>query len=797
MMRTKVSGFAYFYPMHHLLGIRHHGPGSAKAVLSALEATPPDCLLVEAPADGIADFGLRIADCPDPQSAIRNPKSQIVPPVAMLIYDPKDLSRASYLPFAEFSPEWQAIGWAQQRGIPVRYMDLGMDANFALDEAERQNPQAALEFLEKMTPEERAFRSDPMAYLAQLAGYSDSERWWEVMFESAGNGAEIFAAIAKMMTALREGTDESPRTLLREAHMRQAMRQAMKDGFQNIAVVCGAWHVPALEGFEKIKASHDAALLKGIKKIKTTATWIPWSYDRLTFQSGYRAGIVSPAWYELIFSDLPPRGGKNAATHWMVQVAMLLRKEDLDASSANVIEAIRLAETLATMRRLALPGIDELREAAVTTICEGDLEKLQLIENKLITGKKVGSVPDDIPAVPLQKDIEQAVKSARLTKYWENTDEEWLGATAASPQGGIDLREESGRLKSHLLHRLNLLGIPWGRPMELNRHQSAGGFKEFWKLKWAPEFAIRIIEKGAWGNTVEEACVNFLTKKTEETTALPALTLLVKQTLNADLPAAFDLLLRKLENLAALTTDVYHLMEALPPLAQIVRYGNTRGTDVRAVELVVQHLVPRICIALPAAVLNLDEDASKEAFDKLMGVNRALGLLNDPAFFSQWFDCIAHISDNLRVNGILTGACTRVLFDKKIRTEAETAIRMEYSLSPATPPLEAAQWLEGFLQGSGLLLLHNNSLWNLLDAWVDGLNEYIFRDTLPLLRRTFSRFSAPERERMLGLAKQGQVVEKIAKVSDYEEGRAGRVLPLVKRLLFEFDSLSGGSGQSI
>jgi hypothetical protein len=167
-----------------------------------------------------------------------------------------------------------------------------------------------------------------------------------------------------------------------------------------------------------------------------------------------------------------------------------------------------------------------------------------------------------------------------------------------------------------------------------------------------------------------------------------------------------------------------------------------------------------------------------------MGVNRALGLLNEPLFFKQWFDCIDSIADNLRVNGILTGACTRILFDKKIRSEVETAIRMEYSLSQATPPLEAAQWLEGFLQGSGLLLLHNNSLWNLLDTWVDGLNEDVFRDTLPLLRRTFSRFPAPERERMLNLAKQGQVVEKIAQATDYEEERAARVLPLVRRLLY-------------
>lgn len=762
-----------------LLGIRHHGPGSSKAVLSALEANPPDCLLVEAPADGIADFGFRIADSADPKSAIHNPQSAIAPPVAMLIYDPKDLGRASYLPFAEFSPEWQAIAWAQQRGIPVRFMDLPMEMHFALDEAARENPQAALDFLDKMTPEERQFRADPMGHLARLAGYTDSERWWEAMFESAGNGAEIFAAISKMMAALREGTEETPRTLQREAYMRQTIRQAAKEGFQNIAIVCGAWHVQALEGFEKIKASHDAALLKGIKKIKTTATWIPWSYDRLTFRSGYGAGVISPAWYELIFSQ-----EKHAATHWMVQVAVLLRKEDLDASSAHVIEAIRLAETLATMRGLALPGIDELREAAVTTICDGDAEKMQLIENELVTGQKVGSVPDSIPVVPLQRDIEQLVKTTRLTKHWENTEEAWLGATAAAPQGGIDLREESGRLKSQFLHRLNLLDIPWGRLMELNRHQSAGGFKEFWKLKWSPDFAIRIIEKGAWGNTLEVACVNFLTKKTAETTTLPALTTLVKQTLNADLPAVFDALLRKLENLAALTTDVYHLMEALPPLAQIVRYGNTRGTDVQAVQMVVQHLVPRICIGLPAAVLNLDEDTSREAFGKLMAVNRALGLLNEPSFFNQWFDCIGHISDNLRVNGILTGACTRILFDKKVRSEVETAIRMEYSLSQATPPLEAAQWLEGFLQGSGLLLLHNNSLWNLLDTWVDGLNEDVFRDTLPLLRRTFSRFPAPERERMLNLAKQGQVVERIAQATDYEEERAARVLPLVRRLLY-------------
>ncbi|MBI5914641.1 MAG: hypothetical protein HY842_04635 [Bacteroidetes bacterium] len=768
--------------MLHLLGIRHHGPGSSRAVLKALEAHPPDCLLVEAPADAqglltIYDLRFTIAEADTPN------RQSLLPPVSMLIYDPKDLGKASYLPFAEFSPEWQAICFALSHDIPVRFMDLPMELSFALDEMERQNPQASLDFFpegtsEKTAPEERQFRIDPMAHLARLAGYADSERWWEVMFENPDHETDIFAATHQMVAALREGVEESSRTLQREAHMRQTIRQAAKDGFQNIAIVCGAWHVPTLHGFEKIKASHDAALLKGIKKIKTTATWIPWSYDRLTFQSGYRSGVISPAWYELLFSEK-----KEAATHWMINVARLFRAEDLDASSAHVIEGIRLAETLATLRGLAVPGIDELKEAAVTTICEGDGERLQLIENKLITGNKVGSVPDNVPVVPLQRDIEQAVKSARLTKHWETTDEEWLGATAANPQGGIDLREEPGRLKSHLLHRLNLLDIPWGKLVELNRHQSAGGFKEFWKMKWSPEFAIRIIEMGAWGNTLEEACVNFLTKKTAETSALPALTSLVKLTLNANLPAAFGSLLHKLENLAALTTDVYHLMDALPPLAQIVRYGNTRGTDIEAVEQVVRHLVPRICIGLPAAVHHLDEDASKEAFDKLLAVNRALGLLNEATYFGQWFDSLHNIADNAHVNGILAGACTRILFDKKIFSEAETATRMRFALSRASPPLAAAQWLEGFLQGSGLLLLHNSALWNLLDEWVGELGEENFSDVLPLLRRTFSRFPPPERERMLDLAKQGQVGAASPQVVDYDEDRAVVVLPMVRLLV--------------
>ena len=257
----------------------------------------------------------------------------------------------------------------------------------------------------------------------------------------------------------------------------------------------------------------------------------------------------------------------------------------------------------------------------------------------------------------------------------------------------------------------------------------------------------------------------------------------MKQTLNANLPDAFDKLLAKLENLAALSTDTYHLMDALPPLAQIIRYGNTRGTDVQAVKNVVAQLVPRICIGLPLALVSLDEDAAREAFDKVAAVNFSLNMLNEPAYLAQWHPTLKSIAENAQINGIITGACTRILFDKKLFSEEETAAKMRYALSRANAPLAAAQWLEGFLQGSGLLLLHNHALWNLLDEWVGELGEEHFTDVLPLLRRTFSRFPQPERERMMDLAKQEKVETGQQVILEFEMERAALVLPTARALL--------------
>ena len=95
----------------HLFCIRHHGPGSARSLLAALAALEPDCILVEGPPDAQEVLPLAL-------------HAEMAPPVALLVYARDDLQRAAFFPFAAFSPEWQAIRFGLERGVPVQLMDL-------------------------------------------------------------------------------------------------------------------------------------------------------------------------------------------------------------------------------------------------------------------------------------------------------------------------------------------------------------------------------------------------------------------------------------------------------------------------------------------------------------------------------------------------------------------------------------------------------------------------------------------------------------------------------------------------
>lgn len=705
-------------------GIRHHGPGSTRRLQKALRDQQPDCILLEAPQDAEAAF---------PYVA----NTGLIPPVAVLVYNPKDLQQAIYLPFARFSPEWQAIKYGLKKDIPVRAMDLPAGIQF------RQQEELKL----RLAPKEDApvpdrLVRDPLGYMAQLAGYADSERWWEATFEETEDDTQVFAAVLEMMQALREETQshESRENLLREAFMRKTLRKAIKDGFQNIAVICGAWHAPVLHDLARFPQKTDNATLRGLKKAKVNASWIPWSYERLARHSGYGAGVVSPAWYDLLFMRR-----SETAIRWMIKVARLFRKEDLDASSAHVMEAVRLAETLATMRGLRMAGIDELEEAAVSVLCRGEQAPLELIRERLVQGDVVGKVPDAIPSIPLQNDLQKSIKSARLTKEY---------VTSETVHKELDLRKPANLLASQLLHRLLLLGIPWGTPKQ-RKETETGRFAERWSLKWRPGYALRVIEAGMYGNTVAEATLAYTQHQLKKTKELSELTTLLDDVLKANLPMLVEELVQKVREQAAVTRDVLQLMAALPDLVGVWRYGSTYQTDEDALRTLIDELLPRIFAGLPATCVQMEEEPARGIFEHLLRLQGAISVLNDAGVFRDWWQTLHRVYENEQVHHLLRGLSARLLLNQGQVEVEEVAAAMSYALSTTEMVEDSARWLEGFLHGSGLLLVHQPELWGLVNEWVAQLPEDKLQEFLPVLRRTFSAFSATERQKMLQLVERG------------------------------------------
>jgi hypothetical protein len=754
-----------------IFGIRHHGPGCARSLRAALETLEPDIVLVEGPPDAQAVIPLLTAE-------------GMKPPVALLIYAPEKPAQAVYYPFATFSPEWQTLSYALASGIPARFMDLPQAFQLGKEEEESATPapppgplaapteQAATDQQEVINVREeiRPADQEPLDLLARAAGYSDYELWWERQIEQRRDMQGLFAGILEAMSELRaDPTPQNECEAQREAYMRQTIRAAQKEGFERIAVICGAWHAPVLTEQALQAEQGDAATLSGLKRVKVEATWIPWTSARLSYRSGYGAGVTSPGWYEHIWT-----ARDKASIRWSAQAAQLLRSEGLDASSASVIETVRLAETLAALRDLSFPGLGELHEAIQTVLCHGNAEPMALIRQRLEIGDQLGEVPAETPAVPLQRDLENKQRRLRLKP------------STAIEKLDLDLRKEHDRARSRLYHQLCLLNIDWGRPQRGTSKQ-LGTFHEYWQVQWQVEFAVRLIEANIWGNTTEKAASGHARHLAEQAQSLPELTELLNRVVLAELPEAIEHLLTCVQTRAAVAADVCQMMDALPPLALVAREGDVRETKSEHLLPVIDSLFERIVIGLPGACASLDDEAARAMIKSLNQADYSLEKLNREEQYARWLRVLASLAAREGVHGLVRGRCSRILFDKQQLNSEELQRAARLALSSAVPAGQAAAWIEGVLHGSGQLLLNQDGLWQALDRWLGELGPDSFVELLPFLRRAFSDFSGPERRamgekvRLLHTTASADGLQTSEVEIDHQ--RASEVLPVLAQLL--------------
>ncbi|HBF07400.1 MAG: hypothetical protein CMD81_03870 [Gammaproteobacteria bacterium] len=701
----------------HYFGIRHHGPGSSRLLVSALNDIQPSLILIEGP-----------SDCSDLIPLLCNAETTL--PVALLSYAATNAECSSFFPFAEYSPEYQACLWGQKTGAQTAFIDLPM--GYRLAQAIKQD--------DKAQQREECGQVDPIGLLARTAGYEDGESWWnDVIEEHQESHISLFAAIENAIAALREDAVEtgtiSQQDLIREAYMRLEIKNQCKAHDGPVVVVTGAWHTPALQ--EKHSLKDDKALLKGLPKKLTDrqikSTWIPWTTPRLAKASGYGAGVQAPMWYQHLWQH---QHNPHQLEHWIAQIAALLRLNGHVVSTASVIEATRLSHSLSHLRQKQRPGFEEVREAVIACLCYGESLQWQQIQETLLLGHDVGRVASSVPLVPLLEDLQVQQKAAKLK------------AEALQREVSLDLRTPIGLAKSTLLHRLRVLGVPWGQ--SIGAGKSRGTFREKWVLAWEPEFAINLVENLAYGSTLEQAANNKVIEALAHETQLPQLADCVLSTLESQLSNALAHGIQRLSQVAAQTNDVNGLLKAIPSLIDIHRYGTARTLPMDEIAVIIERLAAQAAIALPYAAHGIDAEEAAALSQLLLKAHRAFDLFDlSDDLRCNWWSAIWQLIEHSSSHKQLVGCCAYLWYADSRFKDDELKHLFGKNLSAAIPVQSAAYFFEGFFGEAAQVLRYEKSLLAIVNQWIQQLEEDKFIECLPLFRRVFMNLDALERQSLL------------------------------------------------
>ena len=713
-----------------LFGVRHLSPAAAFQLRRALDAARPELVLVEGPSD--LNGQMKWLCHPDARF-----------PTAILAYTREAPVRTILWPFAVYSPELQAILWAHEHGVECRFMDLPSSVFLALKpwfqplQEESGEDEEAQEEAQESATTESVYRR-----LETLTG-EEHDVFWERHFEQLAEAADFQAACNTFGRQLRAASVDSRRdmaeTVVREAYMKRVIAQAVGSGIspEKIFCVCGSFHVAGLEENQPMTDQEEKAL----PRMDCCATLMPYSYYRLSTRSGYGAGNKAPAYFELLWDALNGGGVKDAAYLYLTRLAAAHRKAGNLVSSAEVIEAVRLANVLAAMRGSRYPTLSDLRDASVTTMGHGSFSELALAAADAEIGTKIGFLPEGVARTSVQEDFYRQLKELRLEKF----------RTAELQRLDLDLREklnvksEAAALgdlrRSFFLHRLRVLGVHFARP--LPSRQDGANWGEYWEVRWTPEAEIEIVESALMGDTVEGAAAFALKERADGSGSIAEAAAIFQDAFLCGMPAAAAHALSVLQGLSVDSAAISEVAETASRLSLVVRYGDLRRFDPAPVVPLIRQLYLRSCLTLEGACV-CDAKAAP-AVTQAMDLLNSLQLNHDFLEEGRWLDLLADISDRDDLNTRCSGFAMAILLERGRADEALLSREVARRLSPGVPADLGAGWFEGLAGKNRYALIARLSLWRQLDDYLSGLDDDAFRRALVFLRRAFADFSPSEK----------------------------------------------------
>ncbi len=701
-------------------GIRHLSPAGAYHLRRLLNEVKPKLVLVEGPSDLTGQM-----------EHIAAPET--VPPIAILAYTQAAPVRSILYPFAEYSPEYQAILWARENGAECRFMDLPSDVFLALGKARQEADET-----------DAGDRSDAWAALDAHSGEDGHETFWERTMEHTAapdayrRGAGEFGKRLRALTG-GQGPDWSE-TVVREAYMRRTIEEAMQEGFapEKMVVVTGAFHV---EGLKTAVPMTDAEF-KDLPRESASSTLMPYSYYRLSTRSGYGAGNKAPAYYSLIWEGLNAGDPTLHARSYLSRVARYLREEGNPASSAQVIEAARLAGELAHLRGSSVPALRDLRDAAVTCLGGGSFAAVSRGVADTEIGAAVGAIPEGVSRTSIQADFYRQMKELKLEKY--------RGLTAQELP--LDLREnrtvKSQKAafldleRSFFLHRLRVLEVSFGQKQAVS--QDSATWAERWVCRWTPEAEIELVESALKGDTVAQAASFRMKERVEGASGMSDIAAVIEDAFTCGMAGAVGYATAALQAMTVDAASLEDLAATAMRLSEVLKYGNIRRLDPAPLEPIIRQIYLRCCLILPGAC-SCDDAGAKEVRAAVERLN-AVALAHDFLENRLWIDALEQVARRDDLNPRLSGLAAAILLERGALGEQRLDLEVRRRLSRGVPADLGAGWFEGLAQRNRYALIARLGLWRSLSDYLDGLDENEFKRALVFLRRAFADFSAGEKD---------------------------------------------------
>ncbi|MHA1449967.1 MAG: DUF5682 family protein [Candidatus Hodarchaeales archaeon] len=733
----------FYYP------VRHHSPVCSFFLKQVIESFNPDIVLIEGPVDAEIFINDIVA-------------KKTVPPVAIYTYFNDKNNKLGYngkltaksdiplrvtgwYPFAEFSPEYQAIKIALSNKKEVHFIDLPLSDKLKFEKEMAKNK----DFFTKygQWSESILAESSYVDRLLKKTGFRDFNEYWNHYFEVNVVTKELddylkqLLTFASILRFFSEQDDDFPTwKTVKEREKFMASQIAYwrsKNPEKRILVVTGAIHSVVLP-FTKARAKTPKKPPKEL-----TCALSPFSYTRISNLSGYISGIESPyyqneIWKKLQKNDEDRKNVYNdTALQMLLEISRKLQQSNNRVSTADSINGYQMAKNLAAFRGSEQVTHDDLNDAIITTFVKGEIaiqgREILKITRELLTGNKVGRVFSS-RGNPLEEDFYRQAKKLRIPVI----------GTSKKIRAEI-YKRETHRQKSHFLHQTVFLDLGFARlekgPNYIDK-TNLELLSEQWKVRWSDSISTRLLELSIYGSTLSECAQALLLEKISD--SYQSLEKMLHFLIFSLLMGFFDIFDGLMQELNARTGSGHNFTDLIKALSAGILLYNYRESLIPKHNSLVENFVYLTytnSVTKLKDLVNLPDDQVEEhvmACRTLSAI--AIESNIDLVSADLLVDHVERIMGSKVIIPQIEGAFTGILHSFNRISEIDVVNRFNGRAYSNEGAHSAAEFLSGLFMLNKTVLITSELLLQAINDSFAALPDDIFLEILPGLRKCFTSF---------------------------------------------------------